>query len=640
MGQNGDPHVKMTVVKKINLLVILAILGVFAFAVPQWLTTREQLWSGRGELLKSQVQSTISILASLQKKVDAGEMTLDEAKIAGRNVIRTIRYGNNDYLAVLDSKGVSRAHPNPDIEDKNYWENKDSNGFLFNQDVIQKAMSGGGFTRYSYKRLNADTDSPKYVYSAYFKPWDWVVFTGVYVDDIQAALRADLIKSASWFGLLILLLAGGSTIVSRGITRPLNRLRERMVELASGRLDVEIAGQDRSDELGAMAKAVQVFKDAALERQRLEQEAREARQAQALSRDRQAAIDQAKAEDLRAFVHSVEVGFDRLAEGDLTIRMDGQVAPEFEPIRQRFNVSVAQLEDTIGSVVGAVGTMRSGLSEITVSTEDLARRTEQQAASLEETVAALSEVVRGVGDTVERADDAQSAATLAQSEASKGGDVVKQAIAAMTAIEASSGRISNIISVIDQIAFQTNLLALNAGVEAARAGDAGRGFAVVAQEVRGLAQRSADAAKEIKTLISASTDQVSHGVELVAASGSSLERIVSQVEGVSAIITEMARLAREQSISLKEVSVAADQMDKVTQQNAAMVEETTAAALALSGDTDQLASLAERFRTGKISGRGNAAPSATARRRSSHQPVKQLRSTSQTKQSTEEWAEF
>ncbi|WP_246191467.1 methyl-accepting chemotaxis protein [Aureimonas leprariae] len=433
----------------------------------------------------------------------------------------------------------------------------------------------------------------------------------------------------------VLGLIGALVIAAKGITGPLNLLGQRMKELASGQLDVPVEGTDRGDEVGVMAKAVQVFKDAANQNKRLEAEAAEAQQAQALSRDRQAAIDTAKAEDLRVFVHAVEAGFDRLAAGDLTARMTGSVAPEFEPIRTKFNDAVGSLEDAIGSVVAAVGSMRVGLNQITVAAGDLSQRTEQQAASLEETVAALSEVTRGINDTAGTAIQAQATAQSTQKTAEKGGAIVGQAVAAMTAIERSSAEIGKIIGVIDEIAFQTNLLALNAGVEAARAGEAGRGFAVVAQEVRGLAQRSAEAAKEIKDLIHVSSQQVGQGVELVTASGQSLDEIVAGVGSLAGVVSSIAHSAKEQAVSLKEVSTAADQMDKVTQQNAAMVEETTAAAQSLASETEELAGLTGRFKT---KNGGASAPLAVAARRPAaaprpapapvaHRPVAQMKHT-------------
>ncbi len=386
-------------------------------------------------------------------------------------------------------------------------------------------------------------------------------------------------------------------ISAKGITGPLNALRGRMAELAGGRLDVEIDGQGRGDEVGAMARAVQVFKDAALANKRLEAEAETARRAEAERREAQAQADRAKAQELVAFVADIEAGFTRLAAGDLTTRMERPVAPDYEGIRAQFNGSVEKLEHTIGAVVGSIGSIRTGLTEINVASNDLAQRTEQQAASLEETVAALGEVTRAVNETARDAEKARTSAESAQRNAERGGQIVGRAVEAMQTIEQSSQKIGSIISVIDEIAFQTNLLALNAGVEAARAGEAGRGFAVVAQEVRGLAQRSAEAAKEIKGLIEASSSQVGAGVELVTASGKSLDEIIGEVGDVSRVVTEIARRAQEQAVSLREVSTAADQMDKVTQQNAAMVEQATAAAQTLASETDELARLIAEFKT-------------------------------------------
>nr|WP_245198856.1 methyl-accepting chemotaxis protein [Jiella mangrovi] len=310
--------------------------------------------------------------------------------------------------------------------------------------------------------------------------------------------------------------------------------------------------------------------------------------------EREAAEKAAERKKIDADLDLISQGLDRLADGELTTRLaaDLQCVPH---VGQRFDRLAVNLEQTFSSLHIANASLATGLSEIFEATDDLARRTEQQAANLEQTVAAIGDVSHAVAETADGARKAEQAANTARETAGQGGEIVGKAIGAMSAIEQSSQKIVKIIGVIDEIAFQTNLLALNAGVEAARAGEAGRGFAVVAQEVRGLAQRSADAAKEIKQLINASNGQVKEGVSLVTASGESLGGIVERVAEVSQLVEEIAKRAQDQAANLKEVSSAAEQMDKTTQQNAAMVEETTAAAQQLKAENETLAVLIRSF---------------------------------------------
>ena len=325
-------------------------------------------------------------------------------------------------------------------------------------------------------------------------------------------------------------------------------------------------------------------------------------------RQRLEAVRLANEASQNAVVQALGDALDRLAQGDLVGRLSAEVAPEFQKLKDDFNNAVGILERAMSRVADATDGIRSGADEIGEAADDLSRRTEQQAASLEETAAALDEITSTVRRSAAGAKQAQDVVIGAKAEAEKSGIVVDQAVAAMGEIETSSRSIGNLIGVIDEIAFQTTLLALNAGVEAARAGEAGRGFAVVAQEVRALAQRSADAAKEIKTLIASSTAQVDRGVGLVGQTGEALRGIVDKVAEIDALIVEIASSAQEQAQGLNEVNTAVNQMDQVTQQNAAMVEQTTAATHSLKGQTLELVKQVATF---SISARQKAAAPAT-----------------------------
>ncbi|UXT52423.1 HAMP domain-containing protein [Agrobacterium tumefaciens] len=419
-----------------------------------------------------------------------------------------------------------------------------------------------------------------------------------------------------WTGLVgialvsLALIALGLFVSSRGITTPIARLRERMGSLAAGDTAGEIDGMDRKDEVGQMAAAVQAFRENAIERVRLENETeanRSTSEKDRIEREKQKAKEAA---DVQFAVDNLATALSKIAQGDVTYRIVQPFVAGLDGIRGDFNRAAEQLQSTLTQVAQNARGIDAGANEIRSAADDLARRTEQQAAAVEETAAALEEITITVKDSTKRAQEAGHLVGRAKVGAEKSGEVVQKAVAAMEQIATSANQISNIIGVIDEIAFQTNLLALNAGVEAARAGDAGKGFAVVAQEVRELAQRSAGAAKEIKNLITTSNSQVEQGVQLVGETGRALELIVTEVQDINRHVAAIAESAQEQSSGLQQINTAVNQMDQDTQKNAAMVEESTAASHGLAREASSLNGLIAQF---KLSEGGYSEASAPVR---------------------------
>jgi methyl-accepting chemotaxis protein len=384
-------------------------------------------------------------------------------------------------------------------------------------------------------------------------------------------------------------------VVLNGVIAPVNQITKAMSSLSDGDVDTPIFGEARKDEIGRMAKAVAVFRDNAIHRRRLEGEAEDSR----IERERaRTEAEKRKADEataIRAAVESIGQALRLLASGKINWRIDEAYAGDLDAIRTDFNEAVRQLEHAMTLVRQNAQTINQEAEHIRSAVDDLSRRTEQQAAAAEQTAAALEEISSAVKDTATRAGEAAALVNLTKTSAAHSGRVVGNAIEAMREIEASSEAITSIIGVIDGIAFQTNLLALNAGVEAARAGEAGKGFAVVAQEVRELAQRSANAANEIKVLIEKSGEQVSGGVRLVTETGQSLEDILTKVEQIDANVSRIAEAARDQSSAIGEIRSAVSAMDLSTQQNAAMAEETTATSHSLAREAAALFELISRF---------------------------------------------
>jgi methyl-accepting chemotaxis protein len=400
-----------------------------------------------------------------------------------------------------------------------------------------------------------------------------------------------------WVAGLALLLGGlVAVMIARGISNPLAQLCAAMRELASGNFGQILPGLGRKDEIGDIAKAVAEFKVKAQAKAQFEADEIARRQDESSRRSKAEAAAQAMAaEEQTRVVETLAKGLRSLSDGNLRYRLTEDFPDIYQPIKDDFNLAMAKLEQAIQRVNGNMQRMYAGTQEISGASDDLSRRTEQQAASLEETSVALKRIVATVDKTAAGAIRALEVVSTANGDAEKNGEVVRQAIDAMATIEASSKQIAQIVGVIDEIAFQTNLLALNAGVEAARAGDAGRGFAVVASEVRALAKRSAEAAKEIKGLISASTVQVDQGAHLVRQTGKALEQIVARVADINTVVAEIALSTQEQAIGLQQVDIAVNRLDQVTQQNAAMAQEATAATHSLTHEADQLAQLVGKF---------------------------------------------
>ncbi len=367
-------------------------------------------------------------------------------------------------------------------------------------------------------------------------------------------------------------------LTANTVARPLARLGRNMQAVSERQFDQNISDTGRRDEIGALANILVAFRDK-LKSAEVAEEARATLQA-----------------EQERVVEQLNGALEKLAAGDLTQRIQTQFDGDYDQLRKNYNLTLDKLNDTITSVAQSAGQIRGRIAEMGNSSRDLSQRTEDQAATLEQTAAALDEITASVKSAASGAKAVEQIVSAAQSEADSSGTIVRNAVSAMTEIKKSSGEISQIIGVIDDIAFQTNLLALNAGVEAARAGDAGRGFAVVASEVRALAQRSSDAAKEIKGLIGGSSVQVQQGVELVGQAGDALTKIVERIAQISSLVTEISTGAQEQSTGLVEINSGVTQLDQVTQQNAAMVDEATAGSQALNQDAQNLTDMVGQFR--------------------------------------------
>lgn len=563
-----------------------------------------------------------------QAEERAGRMTRAEAQKAAQDAIRSMRFGKNDYFFIFDTDHNMLMHPvKAELQGTNVANGTDADGKQHYREMVTTAKAkGAGFVAYNYKMPDGSGTKAKISYVRAFTPWNWVLVTGVFNEEIRAA-----VNDAAWrLGTVVLIvlaaLAAVIVIVSRSITKPLAQITARMRLLAGGDTAAEIPGIDRRDEIGDMAAALQIFRENALAKA-------EAEQAKA-----QADADQ------QAIVSVLSDRLQSLSEGDLTASISGDVPPAYTTLASNFNTALGNLRDLIAALAEASQSIETGSSEIAAASDDLARRTESNAASLEETSAALSQMNARLRSSAEAADRTVGCAQDAIGIVESGRSTAVQATSAMDRVSDSAKGIDSVIEGLDKIAFQTRVLAMNAAVEAGRAGEAGRGFAVVADLVSALAMRAEEESKRAREQLTTTQADIVVAVSAVKKVDSALAEITGSVSQVHQFVETMAGDNRAQSTTISEIATAVNVMDQSTQQNAAMVEETSAAARNLASEVTTLTSQSARFKTGRTPARRGPSPAprqpaahaAPAPKRSAPMPAAMMASAD----NGSDWASF
>jgi methyl-accepting chemotaxis protein len=624
-----------SIARRLYALIVIFAIGFASVLAFQLYTLRENLDSFKRTELQSVVQAATSIVQNYYERSQAGEFTEEHAKSLSLESLRGLRYQGGEYVFIDTYDMINLMHPTkPEKQGSDRGVEADGRGKFYIKEMVTNARANGStFVQYLFKTPDGG-DFDKISYAQAFEPWGWTIASGVLTTQVDAIFaKAAMISGAIAFGVTLLLLLVG-VLIARSISKPIAKLNNDMDRIAANDFDVVPQGMARRDEIGDMARSVEVFRENGLKvSQMTEAEAARiiADQAarQQMMSELQGAFGQVVdaaiagdftrrvetefpdaelnglAQSVNSLVATVDRGLDEtgrvltaLANTDLTKRMEGEYHGAFAGLQANTNAVGNKLSEVVTQLRDTSRSLRLATGEILAGANDLSERTTKQAATIEETSATMEQLATTVLQNSQRAKDASVNAAQVTRTAEEGGQVMEKANAAMAAIEMSSGKISNIIGMIDDIAFQTNLLALNASVEAARAGDAGKGFAVVAVEVRRLAQSAASASADVKVLIEQSAGEVGLGSRLVSDAAARLAAMLDAARANNQLMDGIARESQEQASAIEEVNIAVRQMDEMTQHNAALVEEMNASIEQTEAQAGALDDIVTVFNTG------------------------------------------